>query len=229
MSELNIFQKMVEVRKTVTEQGLNKDKKGFNYSYVTGDQILAKMVSKMNELNLLLIPSSNVGDFNKYDYKNSKGQEKTEFQVKGQMTYTWINADKPEETFTSTWAYYGQQDDISKAYGSGLTYSERYYLLKFFGIPTDYDDPDLKNYGNKQQPVQKNKNNTTPKNAKETEEKQAIYNDIVAMIDIKKKANAKVNWNEQLLRHIQEKYKKSKLGDLTLEQINELRNIVATW
>ena len=36
----------------------------------------------------------------------------------------------------------GIQDDSSKALGSALTYSERYFLLKFFNIPTDDDDPD---------------------------------------------------------------------------------------
>ena len=35
-----------------------------------------------------------------------------------------------------------QQNDISKAFGSALTYSERYLLLKSLGAPTDEDDPD---------------------------------------------------------------------------------------
>ena len=142
---MNLYEKMVEIKKVIAEDGLHKNKKSFNYSYVTGDQILAKIVNKMNELKLLLVPSSTVGEYEQYNYKNSKGADKTDFLVKGEMSYTWINAENPEEQFTSSWAYYGQQEDVSKAYGSGLTYSERYYLLKFFGVPTDQDDPDGRN------------------------------------------------------------------------------------
>ena len=38
----------------------------------------------------------------------------------------------------------GQQDDVSKAHGTALTYAERYFLMKFFNIPTDEDDADAK-------------------------------------------------------------------------------------
>ena len=33
---------------------------------------------------------------------------------------------------------------ISKAHGTALTYAERYFLMKFFNIPTDEDDADAK-------------------------------------------------------------------------------------
>ena len=58
------------------------------------------------------------------------------------MKYVWVNAENPEERIEIPWQTMGQQDDISKAFGSGLTYSERYFLLKFFGVPTDDDDTD---------------------------------------------------------------------------------------
>lgn len=139
---MNLYEKLVELKACIAQEGLNKDKKGFNYTYVTGNQILTKIVNKMNELKLLLVPSSTVGSYEQYDYVTSKKVDKTDFIVKGEMSYTWINAENPEEQFTSSWAYYGQQEDVSKAYGSGLTYSERYYLLKFFGVPTDQDEPE---------------------------------------------------------------------------------------
>ena len=42
----------------------------------------------------------------------------------------------------------GQQtDDISKAVGTAMTYNERYFLLKFLGLPTDEDDADAKGVG----------------------------------------------------------------------------------
>ncbi|OMC79565.1 hypothetical protein BK125_04605 [Paenibacillus odorifer] len=158
MSELNLYQKIVQVR--MIAEGFSKDKSSFNYSYVSGNQVLGKIKDKMNELNLLLFPSTKVGEHHTHAYKTAKGKDVLDFVVKGEMSYTWINGDKPEERETVTWAYYGQQDEISKAYGSALTYSERYYLLKSLGLPTDEDDPDAK-----QQPVQQNQQHrqaTTP-------------------------------------------------------------------
>lgn len=139
---LNLYQKIVQVRQVA--EGFSKDKKSFSYTYVSGNQVLSKIKDKMNELNLLLLPSTKVGEHHTHAYKTAKGKDVLDFIVKGEMSYTWINGDNPEERETVTWAYYGQQDEISKAYGSGLTYSERYYLLKSLGLPTDEDDPDAK-------------------------------------------------------------------------------------
>ncbi|MCP3810037.1 ERF family protein [Paenibacillus sp. Lou8.1] len=143
MSEkLNLYQKIVKVRQVA--DSFSKDASGYGYSYVSGNQVLLKIKDKMNELNLLLIPSTTVGEHHTHAYKTSKGKDALDFIVKGNMTYTWINGDVPEEREVVSWAYYGQQDEISKAYGSGLTYSERYFLLKCLGLPTDEDDPDAK-------------------------------------------------------------------------------------
>ena len=43
------------------------------------------------------------------------------------LTYIWINADKPEEQLEIPFYAVGQQDDVSKAHGTGLTYAERYF------------------------------------------------------------------------------------------------------
>lgn len=142
ISPLNLYQKIVQVRQVA--EGFSKDKSSYGYSYVSGNQVLSKIKDKMNELNLLLLPSTKVGEHHTHAYKTNKGKDALDFIVKGEMSYTWINGDNPEERETVTWAYYGQQDEISKAYGSGLTYSERYYLLKSLGLPTDEDDPDAK-------------------------------------------------------------------------------------
>ena len=139
---MNLYQKIIEVRKVA--DGFTKDTKGYGYDYVSGNQILNKIKDKMNEVGLILKPSAQVGEHQLFCYTNSKGQDKVDIQVWGSMTYTWINADNPEEREVVPWAYYGQQDDISKSFGSALTYSERYFLLKYFGLPTDEDDPDGK-------------------------------------------------------------------------------------
>jgi len=150
---MNLYQKIVEVRKVAEK--FNKDKKSYGYEYVSGNQILNKIRDKMNELNLLLIPSTKLGEHHTHEYITAKGKDAIDFIVSGEMSYTWINGDKPDETLAVEWAYYGQQDDISKAYGSALTYSERYFLLKCLGLPTDEDDPDAKvTNGNVEAPQQ---------------------------------------------------------------------------
>ena len=145
---LSLYQKLIELRKHVGS--LVKDKEGYGYDYVTGNQILAKVKDKMNELNLVLLPSACVGEtYFTHNYTTINGVDKTDFIVMGEMSYTWVNADDPNEKLVVPWAYYGQQDDISKAYGSALTYSERYFWLKMLGLPTDEDDPDAKETNNK--------------------------------------------------------------------------------
>lgn len=140
--KLNLYQKIVEVRKSI--DNFTKDQASYNYKYVSGTQVLSKIRIKMDELGLLLFPSIVSQSHEIYPYKDKYNKDKQDFLVFGDMNYQWINADKPDEILNVPWKYTGQQDDISKAYGSGLTYAERYFLLKFFGVPTDEDDPDKK-------------------------------------------------------------------------------------
>jgi hypothetical protein len=145
--KLNIYQKLVEVRKTI--DSFSKDSDSYGYSYVSGTQVLRKIKDKMDELQVLLIPQVVNQSHSTFDYKDKKGNDKTDFIVTAEMKYVWVNAENPSETIEIPWQTLGQQDDISKAFGSGLTYSERYFLLKFFGVPTDSDDPDGKDTSGK--------------------------------------------------------------------------------
>ena len=170
--KLNLYQKIVEVRKQAG--GFMKDSKSFNYEYVSGNQVLGKIKDIMNELNLLLIPSTTHQDEYKHEYLDKYGKEKLDFVVRGNMVYTWIDGDTGEK-LEIPWTFYGQQNDISKAYGSALTYSERYFLLKCLGLPTDDDDPDGKDTtGKKTQPKKPAPKKSEPKPApKKPEQKQA--------------------------------------------------------
>lgn len=57
------------------------------------------------------------------------------------MTFRWVNAENPEDYLEVPW--YGQGvDDGEKGVGKALTYAEKYFVLKFFHIATDKDDPD---------------------------------------------------------------------------------------
>ncbi|MGC7785231.1 ERF family protein [Staphylococcus epidermidis] len=135
--KLNLLQKIVEVKKNI--EGFTKDAKGYNYDYVEGSQILYKIRPKMEEHGLLIFPS--VTSYETKETKNNKG--KTEHIVSMNMEYHIIDSNTKED-YTTQFAAFGQQQDIAQAYGTALTYAERYFLLKLLNIPTDEDDPDAK-------------------------------------------------------------------------------------
>lgn len=136
--QLNLFQKIADVKANI--DGFTKDTKGYNYSYVSGSQVLHRIRNKMIEHNLLLVPYTENEEVT--ETTNAKG--KPEHIIKLKLTYKWINADNPQEILEVPFFAVGQQDDVSKAHGTALTYAERYFLMKFFNIPTDEDDADAK-------------------------------------------------------------------------------------
>lgn len=156
---LNIYQKLAKIRKQV--EVIQKNKSGYGYKYVSDDELFAKITGFMDKYGISLIPGIVPGSVvaEPYTYKKTKkdkinGEVKiydeavNEFLVHGDMTYTWVNNDNPNEKIVVDWALVGNQGDGSQALGSSLTYSMRYFLLKFFNIATPEDDPD--NWRNKQ-------------------------------------------------------------------------------
>jgi hypothetical protein len=142
---MNIHQKLIEVRKSAPY--LQKANKGEQYNYVSSSQTLSALKSKMDELSLLLVPRVIGKEVREYTVKKAPDKYGNEKQTTTYFTelileYTWINAEDPNETITCPW--YGQGVDIAgeKGVGKALTYAEKYFMLKFFNIPTDKDDPD---------------------------------------------------------------------------------------
>ncbi len=93
----------------------------------------------MIEHNLLLVPKTSDENYKqievtRFNKKASREVTTSEFVVEMKLTYLWINADKPEEQLEVSFYSVGQQDDVSKAHGTALTYAERYFLMKFFNI-----------------------------------------------------------------------------------------------
>lgn len=148
--QLNIYQKLAKIRKQV--EVIQKNKRGYGYTYVSEEEILAKITVFMDKYHLSLVPGI-VGGTTKvepYPYKKTKTtkggeiyeENVNEVLVSADMTWTWVNNDNPEEKVVVGWTLVGQQSDASQAFGSGLTYSDRYFLLKYFNVATTDDDPD---------------------------------------------------------------------------------------
>lgn len=147
---LNIYQKLAKIRKQV--EVIQRNKKGYGYTYVSEDEILAKISGFMDKYALSLIPSviHNSSIVSPYSTKKTKSTNKGEIYeenvnevlVSADMVFTWVNNENPEERVDVPWILVGHQSDGSQSLGSGLSYAMRYFLLKFFNIATPDDDPD---------------------------------------------------------------------------------------
>lgn len=143
-TNMNIYEKLIEVRKSVPY--LQKGESGPQFKYVSSSQVLANCKAKMDELKLLLIPqvlSNKVTESTVEYVEKDRPKRTTTYFTELEIEYTWLNVEKPDEKITCRW--YGQGVDIAgeKGVGKALTYAEKYFMLKFFNIiPTDEDDPD---------------------------------------------------------------------------------------
>ena len=148
--QMNIYQKLAKIRKPA--EVIQKNARGYGYTYVSEDEILSKITGLMNKYGVSLVPRITPGTANvdPYCYTKTKStkdgkvfEEKVnEVMVKAEMTWTWVNNDNPEDCIVVPWALVASQADASQAFGSGLTYASRYFLLKYFNIATSDEDPD---------------------------------------------------------------------------------------
>ncbi len=133
--KLNLHQKLIEVRKAVPY--LKKDSAGFNFKYVSSSKTLGSLKSTMDKQSVLLVPE--IVKHKVCDHSTKEGNH--EYFTELTMVFTWVNADNPDDKIVCP--FYAQGlDSGEKGVGKALTYAEKYFLLKFFNIPTDKDDPD---------------------------------------------------------------------------------------
>lgn len=138
---MNIYQKLLKIEESV--KGLGKDKQALTYKYVTGDKVLGEVKPLMIKHGLLLKQEIISIENTRQDYivgQGDKQRPKSEILSKVMMRFTWVDTEtgeKDENLFGAN-----GQNDWDKGVGSALTYGERYFLLKYFHIPTDEDDID---------------------------------------------------------------------------------------
>lgn len=171
---MNIYEKLIEVRKAVPY--LQKEAKGHQYNYVSSSQVLSAVRRRMDEVGLMLIPTIT----NTKVTAENDGKRTTYF-TELWIDFTWVNAEKPDETVKSSW--YGQGIDIAgeRGVGKALTYAEKYYLLKTFNIATDTDDPD--SFQDKQEGTKGRRESRKPAPAEKPPARQSATGD-----------NSKPNW-----------------------------------
>lgn len=152
-NSLNLHQRILKIADMAGV--LRKSKKGFSYNYVPEEDIQAKVTAGLQKYGVMLYNDIVPGtmkvtpySYEKYDKIAKANKTVCEIIVSGDMTYRWVNVDNPEECISTTWAFVGQMEDASQAMGAGLTYANRYYLMKQLQLATTESDPD--NYRSKQ-------------------------------------------------------------------------------
>ncbi len=145
-----IYAKLLEVKKQVSY--IQKDKESHQYKYASPSAVLSRLNPLLNEQGLILKPEV-VEMTTERIYLKPKGADvyvdgkketkvidvyETLFRIK--MRFTWIDSETGE-TDVNEWASSGVNGD-EKGFGSALTYGSRYFLLQYFNIATDNDDPD---------------------------------------------------------------------------------------
>lgn len=135
---LNLYQKLVQVRKQVPY--IQKTGEGYGYSYATEYDILSKIREKMDELNVFLeIDMVSLENIDVCEIKNKVVHNIP--GVKATFEFMWINADNPTENIKKKLIVQDSESGISTV-GGLMTYANRYFLYKFFSVATDKMDPD---------------------------------------------------------------------------------------
>lgn len=155
---MNIYEKLLKVKESVSY--LKKENEGYQYKFVSSSQVIGALRESINEYKLLLIPNVENAQFKEISRGiNNKGNETVDLLTELFMSYKWVNIENPEETISVQWYGQGVDTNGEKGVGKAYTYAEKYFLLKFFNIPTDKDDPD--SFQEKGENKSRNKNKTS--------------------------------------------------------------------
>jgi len=112
---------------------IQKNKTGYSYKYCDKLAINTKLSPALSKYHVNLEPTIVPGTFKVEpvvkEGKNGKGQT-TEYLSQAELEYAWINIDKPEDKIVARWPCVGMMGDPSQAFGAGVTYCSRYYIME---------------------------------------------------------------------------------------------------
>lgn len=127
MSELNIYQKLLEVRKRV--EYVKKNANGFKFVYADETSILSAIRPSLDQFGLLL------------EFEMEKPEIVLNNLIQVGFVFTWINTDNISEKIEKRIYLQTTAGDPQKI-GGLMTYANRYFLYKYFNVPTDSLDID---------------------------------------------------------------------------------------
>lgn len=138
---MKLYSKLVNIRKAV--EYLQKTERGNQGAlYVDPAVLVRKIREKMDEHGILLVPALKNSSIESMSDPTKNNPDAKSFLFRSEMVYTFIDAEDGSKLDVD-WFMTGKHlQDPAMAGGAALTYFERYFLLKFFQIPTSKDDPE---------------------------------------------------------------------------------------
>lgn len=144
--EMNIYEKMSSISSELTtvKKNLSVNVGRSSYKAVGEADVLAAVKPLEYKYGIYSYPAArkviDSGNLILKTSYNGKDSEKSEFFMRVEATYRFVNVDKPSEMIEIT-AYGDGVDTGDKAPGKAQTYADKYALLKAYKIITG-DDPD---------------------------------------------------------------------------------------
>ena len=134
---MNLYQKLLELQRRVDAMVKDGKNTSDKYDFASDENVLDRFRPLMDELGLLLIPE--MAETNVREGTTRSGTVRYLTEV--HWTMTWHDVDSGAERPVP---WYSQGVDLAgeKGVGKAATYAEKYFLLKFFHVPTKKDDPD---------------------------------------------------------------------------------------
>lgn len=134
---MNLYEKLLDIQKsvdTIIKDGRNQSDK---YDFASDENVLDTFRPLMDERKLLLIPRMKSASIHEGTTRSGTVRYLTEIT----FDMVWHDTESGEELSVP---WYSQGVDLAgeKGVGKAATYAEKYFLLKFFHIPTKRDDPD---------------------------------------------------------------------------------------
>lgn len=139
MSELNIYQRINEVRKKVDYVQKNKavSTGGGSYKAVTHDEITGIIRAHLVEQGIVIVPSLKSSSVS--ETKNKDGAVSNVIRYSATYEFKVVNSDKPDDFFLMEVEAHAN-DNQDKAPGKALSYAKKYAVLKLFEIETGEDE-----------------------------------------------------------------------------------------
>ena len=134
---MNLYEKLLAIQQSVDniiKDGKNQSDK---YDFASNENVLDRFRPLLNQHDLLLIPRMESALIHEGQTRSGTARYLTE------ITFTMVWHDvKSGEELSVPW--YAQGVDLAgeKGVGKAATYAEKTFLLKFFHVPTNKDDPD---------------------------------------------------------------------------------------
>lgn len=150
--KLSLHQKLLAIRKDCTYLQKKNQIGNNQYKAVASSQVIEALRAGMDAQEVLLIPrvtghnllvKVDTKDPTADKYKRFTQSEQHTYFTELDIVYTWVNCNDTKDTIECPW--YSQGVDIAgeKGPGKAFTYAEKSFLLKFFNIATDKEDPDV--------------------------------------------------------------------------------------